>query len=145
MSKIYNHVLVASDLVSDTGILLDRIGKLVDLTANDFSIVHVCEPLPNAGYTMVGGTQLEEEIYNDAKNKMAEFSSQMKQHCQVTHEFIEIGIPKAVIMEKAKEIDADLIIVGSHGKHGIQLLLGSTATSVLHHADCDVMVVRIKD
>jgi len=38
---------------------------------------------------------------------------------------------------------ADLIVVGSHGRHGLSLLLGSTANAVLHGAPCDVLAVRI--
>ncbi|MGB1202845.1 MAG: universal stress protein [Alloalcanivorax venustensis] len=40
---------------------------------------------------------------------------------------------------------ADLIVLGSHGKHGIRLLLGSTANAVLHRATCDVLAVRIPE
>ncbi|MEO1899758.1 MAG: universal stress protein, partial [Methylococcales bacterium] len=39
----------------------------------------------------------------------------------------------------------DLIVVGSHGRHGLALLLGSTANGVLHHAVCDVLAVRLSD
>ena len=35
------------------------------------------------------------------------------------------------------------IVVGSHGRHGLALLLGSTASGVLHGAKCDVLAVRI--
>jgi universal stress protein A len=38
-----------------------------------------------------------------------------------------------------------LIVVGSHGRHGVRLLLGSTANGILHHAKCDVLAVRIKE
>ena len=43
----------------------------------------------------------------------------------------------------AREQGADLIIVGSHGRHGLALLLGSTANGVLHGASCDVLAVRV--
>ena len=35
------------------------------------------------------------------------------------------------------------LVVGSHGRHGLALLLGSTANAVLHGAPCDVLAVRI--
>ncbi|TNF89176.1 MAG: universal stress protein, partial [Gammaproteobacteria bacterium] len=38
---------------------------------------------------------------------------------------------------------ADVIVVGSHGRHGLALLLGSTANGVLHGATCDVLAVRV--
>jgi nucleotide-binding universal stress UspA family protein len=55
------------------------------------------------------------------------------------------GDPRSVILEEAKEWDADLIVVGSHGYTGIKrLLLGSVAQSVVSHAPCSVEVVRQK-
>jgi nucleotide-binding universal stress UspA family protein len=55
------------------------------------------------------------------------------------------GDPRSVILEEAKEWDADLIVVGSHGYTGIKrLLLGSVAQSVVSHAPCSVEVVREK-
>ncbi|MBA6354230.1 universal stress protein, partial [Colwellia sp. BRX9-1] len=38
--------------------------------------------------------------------------------------------------------NVDLIITGSHGVHGLQLLLGSTCNAILHGAKCDVLAVR---
>lgn len=55
------------------------------------------------------------------------------------------GDPRSVILDEAKEWDADLIVVGSHGYTGIKrLLLGSVAQSVVSHAPCSVEVVRQK-
>ena len=58
---------------------------------------------------------------------------------------MEIGSPKAEIIRIAEDMGADLIVVGSHGRHGIALLLGSTAASVVHHAKCDVLAVRLRE
>ena len=44
----------------------------------------------------------------------------------------------------AREHAVDLIVVGSHGRHGLALIFGSTANGVLHGACCDVLAVRIK-
>jgi universal stress protein A len=44
----------------------------------------------------------------------------------------------------AEELGVDLIVMGTHGRHGLGLLLGSTATGVLHGCPCDVLTVRIK-
>ena len=55
------------------------------------------------------------------------------------------GVPGQEIVRIAEQEQVDLIIVGSHGRHGLALLLGSTANSVLHHATCDVMAIRLQD
>jgi len=55
------------------------------------------------------------------------------------------GVPGEEIVRVAEQEHADLIIVGSHGRHGLGLLLGSTANRVLHHAKCDVMAIRFPE
>jgi universal stress protein A len=55
------------------------------------------------------------------------------------------GVPKEEIVEIATQQHIDLIVVGSHGRHGLALLLGSTANSILHHTPCDVLAVRLLD
>jgi universal stress protein A len=60
-------------------------------------------------------------------------------------QWVEVGSPKAEIVRVAAEQNFDLIVIGTHGRHGIGVLLGSTASSVIHHADCDVLVVRLRD
>ncbi|BBI51861.1 hypothetical protein HORIV_42820 [Vreelandella olivaria] len=54
-----------------------------------------------------------------------------------------VGMPDTEIHRFAEEHDVDLIVVGSHGRHGFALLLGSTSTGVLHGAQCDVLAVRV--
>jgi universal stress protein A len=55
-----------------------------------------------------------------------------------------IGKPAAEIKLLAEELKAGLIVIGSHGRHGLGMILGSTANGVLHGASCDVLAVRIK-
>jgi universal stress protein A len=56
-----------------------------------------------------------------------------------------VGSPKTEILGLAEEKSTDLIVVGSHGRHGLGVLLGSTATSLLNHARCDILAVRLTD
>jgi universal stress protein A len=59
--------------------------------------------------------------------------------------FVSQGNTKHEILRIAEKQKVDLIVIGSHGREGIQLLLGSTANAVLHGAPCDVLAVRIRD
>jgi nucleotide-binding universal stress UspA family protein len=53
------------------------------------------------------------------------------------------GDPRSVILDTAKAWQADLIVLGSHGRHGLdRFLMGSVAESVAVHAHCSVVVVR---
>jgi universal stress protein A len=56
---------------------------------------------------------------------------------------VALGAPAAEIRRSAEDIDADLIVMGTHGRHGLGLILGSTASAVLHGAPCDVLAVKV--
>jgi nucleotide-binding universal stress UspA family protein len=59
---------------------------------------------------------------------------------------IRVGAEARGVMEVAAEIDADLIVVGTHPRSGIRkLILGSVADEVLHDAHCPVLVAVVKD
>jgi nucleotide-binding universal stress UspA family protein len=61
----------------------------------------------------------------------------------IAHPEVRTGSPGPTIVDFAREWDADLVIMGSHGRTGLaRLLLGSVARSVLHQARCSVLVVR---
>ena len=52
------------------------------------------------------------------------------------------GKPAAILLEEAKRVNADLIVVGNRRMQGVQRILGAVANDVVHHADCDVLVVK---
>ena len=54
-----------------------------------------------------------------------------------------LGDPRAVILDEAKQWSADMIVVGSHGWHGLdRLMMGSVSESVAMHAHCSIEVIR---
>lgn len=56
---------------------------------------------------------------------------------------LEDGIPKVIIVDEAKRWGADLIVLGSHGRTGLdRFLLGSVSEAVARHAACSVEIVR---
>jgi universal stress protein F len=53
-----------------------------------------------------------------------------------------LGQPADVLIALAEELDADLVVIGSHGYGGIDRVLGTTAAKVVNRAKCSVLVVR---
>jgi nucleotide-binding universal stress UspA family protein len=56
--------------------------------------------------------------------------------------YVRVGTPWDAICTEAKERDADVIVIGSHGYGGLDRILGTTAAKVVNHADRSVLVVR---
>ena len=85
----------------------------------------------------------KEELMNAAKEPIEQL--QQKLGLESSTLVVELGNAAVEIVRYADENNVDLIVLGSHGRHGVKLLLGSTANGVLHHANCDVLAVRISD
>ena len=61
------------------------------------------------------------------------------------HFSTDVGYPAEMVVKKAKNLNADLLILGTHGKTGInRLLIGSVAEDILRHTYCNTLVIPIK-
>lgn len=143
MENMYKHILLATDLVSDMDPIAEKAAKLAKVTGAKFSIIHVVEPLPSYGYTYIGGSDLEVQLIDESKKGLEKFASQLSM--SVENQIVEVGPTKNRILEAVETHGVDLIVLGSHGRHGLSLLLGSTANAVLHGANCDVLTVRLPE
>ena len=147
MSK-YNNVLLAVDFHPDNEQVILRATEMVKLHGARLNVIHVVEPVAYAytdGMTTWGEemVSLETAIQESARGKMAELCKRLK--IDPSHCFFRTGRPADEIHAVVNEQEIDLIIMGTHGQSGLQLLLGSTANSVLHGSKCDVLAVRIRD
>lgn len=140
---MYKHILVATDLSEDTDFILDKVRGMRGYTGAQLSLVHVVEPLPGYSYAYLGIEDIEEQLIDEAREALAKLGEKL--NVARDHQWIEIGPAKTKILKIADEVKADLIVCGSHGRHGLSLLLGSTANAVLHGAKCDVLTVRLPD
>ncbi len=137
----YTRILVAVDLSEDTAQVAGR-ARAVGSNA-ELHIIHVIEPLSFAygGDIPMDFSGIQDEIQQQATQQLQRFADQ--HGIDAAHQHIVLGRPEVEIHAKAEELGADLIVVGSHGRHGLGLLLGSTANGVLHGARCDVLAVRV--
>jgi universal stress protein A len=142
----YKHILLAVDF-DQVETIANRAKSLADTYKATLSLIHVVDnmPIPDTGYGLdtTFDLDLTGEMIATAKKQL----SSLGQKLGVTEDriFVELGSPKLEINRIAEENQVDLIVVGSHGRHGLALLLGSTSNGVLHHATCDVLAVRLKD
>jgi universal stress protein A len=142
----YQNILVAVDLhpaCDET--VVKRAMDIAKQNNAKVTVVHAIEHINAYGVAQAYPTviDLEEQMMTEAKESLAKLAA--KFNIPAAQQAIEIGSPKVVILNHATELNADLIVVGSHGRHGLSLLLGSTANAVLHHAHCDVLAVFVKE
>lgn len=140
----YRHLLVAVDFAPDKQAVLDRAVALAKANGAKLTLLHVVE---YAALAYSGDLIMPEEVVVD--QEMADQARKQLEELRQARGLsdadlvVEIGTPKQEIARVAAERDVDLIVLGSHGRHGLQLLLGSTANGVLHQAPCDVLAVRV--
>lgn len=144
--KNYENIILAVEL--DSTCDDEPVKKAMDL-AKEFdaklSLVHAIEHMSSYGaaYGVAAGADIEEMLLENASNSMKKLGAGAG--VSEADQVIKIGPARTIILEEADRLNADLVVVGSHGRHGIRLLLGSTANAVLHGATCDVLAVRLKD
>ena len=140
----YQNILVAVEFSPETQVITEKAKELADLHQARLSLINVVE-FSNAMYPPE--VVIPDEF--DMEKRMLEHARVSLQELALTHglkrakRYVEIGIAREEILRVAEDNEMDLIIIGSHGKHGIRLLLGSTANAVLHHAKCDVLAIRV--
>ena len=143
--KNYKNILVAVELSSDgdSG-LIKRAEFMARELKSNVALVHAVEHV--GGYSAYGigvGFEVEEIMVKKATEEMRALGKRVG--VPEDRQFVKIGPAKFIILEEAEKFKANLIIVGSHGRHGLQVLLGSTANAVLHGAKCDVLAIRLKN
>jgi universal stress protein A len=143
----YQHVLLAVDYSEQGVYVAEKARSLANLYEAKLSIIHVLDniPMPDTNYgTVISLTQdSSDELLEAEKLKLMQLGDQLA--VDLVNRWLLWGVPKQEIIHVAEQEQVDLIVVGSHGRHGLALLLGSTANSVLHYAKCDVMAVRLPD
>lgn len=144
----YKHILVALDLTEEAPEVLDNARHLAGLYGAQMSVVSVIRPL-TYGYTGIETATLGQAVLNFEVEAQAVAKRRLEALCTdagvpENRRHVLVGSPAVEIRACAKAIGADLIVIGSHGRHGLGLILGSTANGVLHGATCDVLTIRIK-
>ena len=139
----YKKMLVAIDLTEEAPQVLNKAKAMCDAQGAELLLVHVVEPV---GYAYGGDipmdlSELQDQLDKAAREQLGKDGDEYG--IAAANQVVTVGRPESEIHRLAKEHNVDLVIVGSHGRKGFQLLLGSTANGVLHGTECDVLAIRI--
>lgn len=143
--NLYKNILVAVDLHPhyDDHTIESAVAFSKEMGAQ-LTILHAVEPIhaygAAQGYEII--LEVEEKIMREAQKSLNTLGE--KFGIPVEKQLIIKGPSKTIILENAKKLNMDLIIVGSHSRHGLHLFFGTTADGVTHNAHCDVLSIRGK-
>lgn len=136
-------ILLAVDLTGESAQVGEAAARLAAVFGAELHVLHAIEPLSLAygGDMPLDLSSVQEQIHEQARSHLAEFAAKLGIPAQ--RQWLVFGRPESEIHRMAETEAMDLVVIGSHGRHGLGLLLGSTANGVLHGANCDVLAVRV--
>ncbi len=144
----YQHILVAVDLSDESSQVLEKARVTADNHSAKLSLISVVKPLTQVygGLDLApianGSLSFEEEAIKQVTEQLNDIAKVYR--VEEADIYVQLGVPAHEIRGAANKLEADLIVMGTHGRHGLGLLLGSTANGVLHGVGCDVLAVRVR-
>jgi universal stress protein A len=140
----YRHILLATDFAPESRRVGERAVELAARYGARLSLLHVVDYVPlelSNDMMLAEPVDVDGRLVEEARESLDRLAAELGQGD--AQRWVVLGSTGPEIKRTAEEHDVDLIVVGSHGRHGLALLLGSTANAVLHGAPCDVLAVRV--
>lgn len=143
----YQRILIAVDLTGEAPEVINAAKEQASQSAD--AKIHLVNVIRPVAYNYAAldpaalaiPANLDRQLEEHARGMLTTWAEANALDTENVH--IRMGAPAHEIKQAAEELDADLIVIGTHGQHGLGLLLGSTANGVLHGVKCDVLTVRI--
>ncbi len=139
-------IVVPQDFSEYSSHALKYAVTLAGLFKSELIVVHVVEPIvypADFSFGQVSIPAMEEEIRKHSEEQLNELVAKEVPDSIKAASVIKVGKPFIEIIEVAKSENADLIVISSHGRTGMDhVLFGSTADKVVRKAPCPVLTVR---
>ena len=140
-------IVVPTDFSDDATLAIRTAERVFGPEDRDSKLVLVHAYHLPVEFTALGAVPMAPRLFADAAEQARERLEQTAKPLRETGLRVETvaqeGYPPLVIEEAAREANADLITMGTHGRSGLRhLLLGSTAERVVQHAPCPVLTIR---
>jgi nucleotide-binding universal stress UspA family protein len=140
-------ILFPTDFSQGARAAMDHAISLAKDYRSKLIILYVIQDISIAEWyipSSLSATDLMEDMQKSAWNEMDKWVAEVSQTAKDVEKMVVRGVPFVEIIKTAKEKQADLIVIGTHGRTGIDhMLFGSTAEKVVRKAACPVLTVRI--
>lgn len=145
----FSTVLVAIDFSDSSDSAFQMALSMAKIFSAQLLVVHVInEPVDLRGFYVphISFERLEEEIQEGAEKMMESFCRTHIVDFEDFQKIIVSGLPFEEIIAQAEEKSADLIVIGTHGRSGLDhVLFGSTAEKVVRKSAVPVLTVRLEE
>ena len=144
----YRNILVAVDISDEAEEVFKAAREVADDQESTLSAVMVMRPMAdfyiNLFSILEGDADIgyESQVLKHATAWLTELAKRNGIDDSAVN--VIIGTPAVEIRRMAEELNTDLIVLGTHGRDGLGLMLGSTANAVLHGAPCNVLAVKVR-
>ena len=140
----YRQLLVAIDLSDQSRAIAAKSVELARQWQAQLRLLHVIEfvPVEPMSDALVPVVQIDDKVVARAKEQISALASGLGvagDCCRVA-----TGNVKGEILRQAREVNADLIVLGCRERHGLSILVNLTEDTVLHGAPCDVLAMRVR-
>ena len=139
----YRQLLVAIDLTDQSRAIAARSVELARQWGAQVRLLHVIEfvPVEPMSDALVPVVQIDEQVIARAREQIKALAGTLglpAESCRVA-----TGNVKGEVLRQARELGADLIVLGCRERHGLSILVNLTEDTVLHGAPCDVLAMRV--
>ena len=143
----FHKILIAVDSEPIAVRAVDVGAELASALRAEIALINVVDSA--LGYPADTGGVPPGEILALAKQDAKKLISNLRRHLSaetIVMELVPVGSPATEIVRAANDWSADMIVLGSHGRKGVQrALLGSVAEAVMRQARCPVLVIRASE
>ena len=143
--KRYRNILCATDFSDHCRAAAERAAELARLYGAELTLLHVVEHFPvDRSNTDIAPEDIDPARYHREKAlaSLADLARGVK--CDKVRQEVRFCMQSArnEILRFVEEHNMDLVVIASHGRHGVTSILGSTTYGVTHKSPCDVLAIR---
>jgi nucleotide-binding universal stress UspA family protein len=147
-------ILAPTDFSEDSARALEYAEEIARKFGAEIVMIHVDQPLApviiapefGTGFDMGAVSRLAEEQRLLAQRELDTIASRLREAGLKSRGLLKVGAPFLEILTAAHSENADLIVMGTHGRTGLaHVLMGSVAERVVNRANCPVLTVRHPD
>ncbi|GAA0298172.1 universal stress protein [Halarchaeum salinum] len=143
---MYDRILVPTDGSPESEDAIDEAMELAELTDATVVALYVVDTSDYSALPESKWSALQEELYAEGEEAVAAVAERGEAAGVEVEELVVEGSPNEVILDTASEEDCDAIVMGTHGRSGVErFLLGSVTEKVVRHSEIPVLVVRVSE